>query len=102
MIVRIIDVYVKSEHVDAFSAATVKNRAGSIQEAGILRFDVLQDSDDPGHFVLYEVYADQAATAAHKETAHYSEWKSAVEPMMAKPRDSVACGPVAPLDASDW
>ena len=102
MIVRIIDVFVKAEYLEEFTAATVKNHHASMAEIGVLRFDVLKDSGTSGHFVLYEVYASDAAAAKHKETAHYAEWKSTVEKMMAKPRGSVACAPVAPLDSGAW
>lgn len=102
MIVRIIDVYVVKECIEAFKSATVANREGSIQEAGILRFDVLQDSSNTAHFVLYEVYRSQEATESHKEAEHYQEWKATVESMMAKSRESVACGPITPLDEDQW
>ncbi len=102
MIVRVIDVQVKPESVEAFVEATVQNHAGSIAEPGVLRFDVLQDASDPAHFLLYEVYRDQEATLAHKETAHYGAWKSAVESMMARPRRSTSCTPMAPTDPSSW
>jgi quinol monooxygenase YgiN len=102
MIVRAIRVYVKPEAVDAFERATVENRAGSIREPGVLRFDVLKSSDRPAEFLLYEVYADEKATADHKETAHYKKWRDTVAPMMARDRESAAYSPVAPLARSDW
>lgn len=102
MIVRIIDVYVKAANREEFKQASLKNRQGSIREPGVLRFDVLQDDSDPGHFVLYEVYRDVKATEAHKETSHYQEWKVAVEPMMAKARKGTACTPLAPADPAEW
>lgn len=36
-------------------------------EEGCLAFDVCQDAEDPARFVLYEVYRDEAAHAAHRE-----------------------------------
>lgn len=102
MIVRIIDVYVKDDRVEDFSTATRKNHAGSTQEPGVLRFDVLQDNSDSSHFVLYEVYESEEATVRHKETAHYIEWKAAVESMMAKSRGSTACRVIAPLEPERW
>jgi len=55
-------------------------------EPGIFRFELLQDEADPSRFVLVEGYRDEAAQAAHKETAHYAKWKELVEPLMAEPR----------------
>lgn len=102
MIVRVITVSVKPEFVEEFRVATEKNHHGSVQEPGVLRFDVLQNAETPTEFLLYEVYTDQDATVAHKETGHYAEWKKAVTPMMAKDRESAAYSVVAPLDSTKW
>ncbi|MCU0247203.1 MAG: antibiotic biosynthesis monooxygenase, partial [Bryobacter sp.] len=59
----------------------------------------LQQEGDPTRFLLVEVYRDLAATAAHKETAHYAKWRDAVAPMMAEPRSSVKFANVFPEDA---
>jgi autoinducer 2-degrading protein len=102
MIVRGIRVVVKENAVEDFKQATVANHKGSIQEPGVLRFDVLQSADDPRVFLLYEAYTDEAATLAHKETPHYQAWKGAVEAMMAEPRSSVSYIPVAPEGPAGW
>jgi autoinducer 2-degrading protein len=102
MIVRVINVYVKPESVDEFRDATRKNHEGSIREPGVLRFDVLQNAERPTEFVLYEVYTDDGATVAHKETTHYAEWKKTVTPMMAKDRESASFNVVAPLEPAKW
>lgn len=81
-------VHVHAAQVDAFREATLDNARHSVQEAGVVRFDVLQQSDDPTRFVLMEVYRDDEAPSAHKQTAHYARWRDAVEPMMAEPRRS--------------
>jgi (4S)-4-hydroxy-5-phosphonooxypentane-2,3-dione isomerase len=62
----------------------------------VRRFDVLQDEGDPAHVVLSEVYVDQAAADAHKQTAHYARWRDAVAGMMAQPRSSTRFTAVAP------
>ena len=81
-----VHVHVKAEHVAAFRDATVMNARGSVQEAGCARFDVVQSADDPTWFVLVEIYRSEAAAAAHKDTAHYKEWRDTVADMMAAPR----------------
>ncbi|MCL6544247.1 MAG: antibiotic biosynthesis monooxygenase [Bryobacteraceae bacterium] len=87
---------VKPEFIEAFRQATIDNARQSVQEPGIARFDVLQDSGDPSRFVLVEVYRDAGAPAAHKQTAHYQKWRDTVEPMMAEPRSSVRYSNVFP------
>ncbi len=64
-----------------------------------MSFDVLRDRADPTHVVLVEVYRDEGAAAAHKQTAHYATWRDAVAPMMARPRTSVRYVNVSPDDA---
>jgi autoinducer 2-degrading protein len=102
MIVRIIDVFVREQDIEAFKTAILRNREGSIQEPGVLRFDVLQLEREPSHFVLFEVYRDEQATEDHKQTAHYKQWRETAEPMMAKPRVGTSCLVLAPQDPASW
>jgi len=101
MIVVHVFVQVKPDQIDAFKAATVDNASHSVQEPGIARFDVVQQSDDPTRFVLVEVYRTSADPARHKETAHYRRWRDAVENMMAVPRTNLRYENVFPPD-SGW
>lgn len=93
-----VSVYVKSDRIEAFRAATVENARNSVEEPGVARFDVLQQGDDPARFLLVEVYRTPAAAAAHKETAHYLRWRDTVADMMAEPRTSVKFTNVFPSD----
>ena len=81
--------------------ATIENAAHSVREAGVARFDVVQQSDDPTRFVLIEVYRYEPEVAAHKDTAHYAKWRDAVAPMMAEPRRSAKYSNIFP-DDSGW
>ena len=98
MLVVHVHVHVKPESVEAFKEASIENARNSVQEPGIARFDVIQQSDDPTRFLLVEVYRNQEATLKHKETAHYAAWRDAVSPMMAEPRSSVKFSAVFPGD----
>src|ERR1043165_144864 len=100
MLVVHVHVHVKAESVEAFKRATLANARESLKEAGVARFDVVQQQDDPTRFVLVEVYRDAAAAATHKETPHYPIWRDAVATMMAEPRHSVKFNNVFPDDAS--
>jgi autoinducer 2-degrading protein len=93
-----VHVRVKPECVEAFKAATVENARHSVQEPGIARFDVLQQSGDAARFVLVEVYRTPQAPAQHKETAHYATWRDAVAEMMAEPRTAVKYSNLFPAD----
>ncbi len=91
-------VHVKSECVEAFKAASLDNARHSIQEPGIARFDVIQQTDDPTRFMLVEVYRSTEATVQHKETTHYARWRDTVAEMMAEPRSSVKYANLFPGD----
>lgn len=94
-----VDCRVKPGCAEAFKAASRENARNSVQEAGIARFDVVQDLSDPAHFVLVEVYRAPEDAAKHKETAHYAVWRDAVAEMMAEPRSSVKYANCFPDDA---
>ena len=97
-----VHVHVKPEHRDAFAAASLENARNTTREPGNLRFDVLQQADDPNRFVLYEVYRDEAGAKAHKDTAHYARWAAAVAPWMAEPRKGVKYLNLFPTEAGAW
>ena len=101
MLVVHVHVHVKPEHIDSFKQATLANARESLKEAGVARFDVVQQQDDPTRFLLVEIYRDVNANAAHKETKHYPIWRDAVANMMAEPRTSVKFTNVFPSDA-EW
>ena len=92
-------VHVKPDVVDAFRAVTLENARNSVQEPGVVRFDVIQQEDDPTRFVLVEIYRTAADPALHKETKHYLTWRETVEPMMADSRRSVKYRAVFPEEA---
>lgn len=95
----LVQVHVKPDRVEAFREATLANARASVEEPGVARFDVLQETEDPTRFLLVEVYRSAAGAAAHKETAHYQTWRDAVADMMATPRASRKYVNVFPDDA---
>lgn len=70
--------YIKPDLIEAYKLATLENARQTVLEPGVLRFDVLQDQEDPAHFSLFEVYTGPEGRAAHLETAHFQVWKDAV------------------------
>jgi autoinducer 2-degrading protein len=94
-----VQVHVKPERIEDFKAAATVNARESRREPGVARFDVVQETEDPTRFVLVEVYRSAEAAAAHKETAHYLQWRDGVAAMMAEPRTSRRYVNVSPDDA---
>lgn len=91
-------VHVKSDRVEDFKSASIENARNSLEEAGIARFDVIQQQDDPSRFVLVEVYCTANDPARHKETPHYQKWRESVEEMMVSPRQSIKYQNIFPGD----
>jgi len=102
MLVVHVHVRVRPERVGDFLTATLVNARASVEEPGVLRFDVIQDDADPAHVVLVEVYRDGDAAAAHKETSHYAVWRDTVADLMAVPRESTKFSAVFPTDPQRW
>jgi (4S)-4-hydroxy-5-phosphonooxypentane-2,3-dione isomerase len=102
MLVVHVHVRVRPADVEAFLDATLANARASVQEPGVVRFDVIQDQSEPAHVVLVEVYRDTDAAAAHKATTHYATWRDTVAAMMAQPRASTTFSAVFPAETERW
>jgi autoinducer 2-degrading protein len=96
MIVTTVLVSVKSENVEEFIRESKKNHDQSIKEPGNRRFDILQSTENPSQFLLYEAYDSIEDAAAHKKTAHYETWRQAVAPWMAEPRKGIPYTAICP------
>lgn len=51
------------------------------REPGCRHFDVCEQAGAPGQFLLYEIYADQAALDAHRQTPHFAAFSEAAAAM---------------------
>jgi quinol monooxygenase YgiN len=43
------------------------------QEPGCIEFTVYRSLSEPRHYMLYELYRDEAAFQAHRETEHFKQ-----------------------------
>lgn len=102
MMVTCVHVEVKPEYIQDFIIECNNNHLASIKEPGNLRFDILQDFENPCKFLLYEAYKSEEYSAAHKQTPHYNTWRSNVEKMMAKPRAGIKYHIICPTDTEKW
>ncbi len=94
-------VQVKPGTEEAFAAATQANASESLREPGVVRFDVIQQQADLTRFLLVEIYRNEDAAAAHKNTPHYLIWRDTVADLMAEPRRSVRYTNVFP-ENTEW
>jgi len=78
MFVLVVSLRVKPNKDEQFLAAIQANAAASRRdEPGCRRFDVLRDNADPQHYLLYEMYDDEAAFQVHRNTPHFAVWRQA-------------------------
>lgn len=93
--------HVKVERIDAYKAATLQNAQHTRQEPGNLRFDVLQQEDDPTRFLLVEVYRSPEAADAHRQSPHFLAWREAMSDIFAEMGSAKRYTAVFPAEA-DW
>ncbi|MGD0340309.1 MAG: antibiotic biosynthesis monooxygenase [Bacteroidales bacterium] len=97
MIVTCVYIHVKTDSVSEFIKASALNHLEAVREPGNLRFDFIQQADDPCRFMLYEAYESEETSAAHKNTPHYLKWRETVQDMMAEPRKGVKYNILQPV-----
>ena len=80
MLALMVTIKIEPGHHDAFMEAMLGDARGSAyDEPGCLRFDVLQDANDPNTIYLYEVYRDEQAFEAHRQAPHLRQWRETVK-----------------------
>jgi quinol monooxygenase YgiN len=101
MVITVVNIHVKEDCIEDFKLSIMENARESRKEPGNLRFDVIQQTDDPTRFLLIEIYTDNQGPILHKQTKHYIHWKEIAETMMAEPRVGTRYVPVSP-EESEW
>ena len=72
MFIAFVKLQIKPELVVEFKTAILKNAELSVErDPGCVRFDVLQQEDDPTRWFLYEVYEREQAWVDHRASAHF-------------------------------
>lgn len=65
---------VKPQHLEDFVENARIHAKNSMTEAGCLRFDVLQDRQDPQTICLYEVFRCESDLDTHRQQDYYKRW----------------------------
>jgi autoinducer 2-degrading protein len=60
--------------MEKFLVAIKENGAASVKEPGCRRFDIVIDAKNPNHVFLFEVYDNEAALTAHRNTEHFKKY----------------------------
>ena len=77
--VNAVDLDIAPEHMAKFLEAIKENGANSVKEPGCREFNIQLLASNPNHVFLYEVYDNEAALTAHRETAHFKKYAATVE-----------------------
>ena len=89
MYIVLVHSHIQPEQVERFRKITLQNAVASRGEAGRVRFDVIQQADDPTRFTFIEMFKSEAEGAIHRESRHFKKWFEAVVPLMVEPRTRV-------------
>jgi (4S)-4-hydroxy-5-phosphonooxypentane-2,3-dione isomerase len=76
----VVQMEVRPGRREEFLAGMAANAEASVRdEPGCLRFDISSVDGDENRFVLYELYTDAEAFAAHKTAPHFARWRTVAE-----------------------
>ena len=79
----VVQMTVRPGRREEFLAGMAANAEASVRdEPGCLRFDVCSVESDENRFLLYELYTDAEAFAAHKAAPHFAQWRAVAEQVL--------------------
>ena len=79
----VVQMEVRPGRREEFLAGMAANAEASVRdEPGCLRFDVCAVEGDENRFVLYELYTDADAFAAHKAAPYFARWRAIAEQVL--------------------
>jgi quinol monooxygenase YgiN len=82
-LVRIAELEIDPQQVEAYRAALREEIEASIRiEPGVLTLYAVAVKDHPEKVRLFEVYRDQAAYEAHRQSAHFKRYKEGTRTMV--------------------
>jgi quinol monooxygenase YgiN len=82
--VQLVDYEIAPAELEKFIAALKENGAATIKEAGCLQFDFSQSANNPNQIFIYEVYENEAAVQAHRDSDHFKKYVAATKDMATK------------------
>ncbi len=60
------------------------------EERGVFQFQVMIDAANPNRFYFYEVFKDEAAVQAHRDTSAFKNWWTTIQPMLEGEMETIA------------
>jgi len=78
-----VDLVVIPSEMPKFLEAIKENAANAVKEPGCREFNVTVLANNPNHVFLYEVYDNEAALNAHRQTEHFKKYQATTANMIA-------------------
>jgi (4S)-4-hydroxy-5-phosphonooxypentane-2,3-dione isomerase len=101
MNMRLVFVNVKSECVAQFLTASFRMGEAAVREQGLVSFALLQETEMPTRFSMFEAYHDDNARAQHLSSESFRAWEIEIDALLVEPLTAVPHIPVFPA-AEDW
>jgi 4-carboxymuconolactone decarboxylase len=81
--VRIANLVVDAAQLESYKTALKEEIEASVGlEAGVLTLYAVSAKEEPTHFTILEIYADQASYEAHLKTPHFVKYKTITQDMV--------------------
>ncbi|HSO13895.1 MAG TPA: putative quinol monooxygenase [Anaerolineales bacterium] len=89
MYIVVVHSHIQPGQVERFREVTIQNAEASRGEEGCVRFDVLQQADDPTRFTFVEIFKSKEDGSRHLATSHFKKWLEEAVPLMVEARTRV-------------
>lgn len=78
-----VDLVIVPSELPKFLDAIKENGANAVKEPGCREFNITVLANNPNHVFLFEVYDNEAALEAHRQTPHFKKYQAATQGMVA-------------------
>jgi (4S)-4-hydroxy-5-phosphonooxypentane-2,3-dione isomerase len=78
-----VDLVIVPAEMPKYLEAIKENAANAVKEPGCREFNVTVLASNPNHVFLYEVYDNEAALEAHRQTEHFKKYAAVTKNMVA-------------------
>ncbi|MNL51217.1 Antibiotic biosynthesis monooxygenase [compost metagenome] len=83
MMVRISEIAIQPEYLEAYQAILKEEAAASVaREPGVIAIFPMYQQEDPTQVRIVEIYADKEAYQSHLKTPHFEHYKTSTLPMV--------------------
>jgi len=65
---------IRPQHIDDYIVNMRVCAEATNKEPGCIRYEVMQDADDPTMMCLFQVFKDEAAYQVHQDAEHHRVW----------------------------